>query len=371
MTGLTYTDGTRVVLGDMIGNPGGEGTVYAISRDPLHVAKIYHQVPSEAQRRKLQCQIQLARQRDLDRFTAWPQRIVCRRGQVVGFTMPKVSGRSIHLFYRTVDRKKLYPSASWRSVVGVAMNVAAGFAALHHRSTLMADVNESNILLNADGTVRFIDCDSYQVTSGSETFPCNVGTPAWTPPELQGKSFRGNVRTKDHDRFGLALMIFHLLFLGRHPFAGALPKGVNDPIRLEDAIRQKQFVYSRRHRGATVVPSGAARLDILPQSVADMFETAFLSDRRPDATTWHQALSAIQFTRCSCGSDYSAHLFQCPWCALKATTGVSLFASQRQPPALRKPILPPSPLSLPKIFGGTGKLPTLSIEKIFTADWNR
>src|SRR5205814_7863741 len=65
-----------------------------------------------------------------------------------------------------------------------------------------------------------IDCDSFEITDGKTVFPCMVGVPTYTPPELQGQSFQGVRRTKQHDAFGLAVLIFHMLFLGRHPFAG-------------------------------------------------------------------------------------------------------------------------------------------------------
>lgn len=59
-----------------------------------------------------------------------------------------------------------------------------------------------------------------EFSHASGVFHCDVGVPLWTPPELQGRDFRGLTRTKNHDRFGLAVLMFQLLFMGRHPFAG-------------------------------------------------------------------------------------------------------------------------------------------------------
>ena len=47
------------------------------------------------------------------------------------------------------------------------------------------------ILVSRQGTVKFIDCDSFQVSDGPRVFTCDVGVPHFTAPELQGKSFRG------------------------------------------------------------------------------------------------------------------------------------------------------------------------------------
>ena len=68
--------------------------------------------------------------------------------------------------------------------------------------------------------VVLIDCDSFQVNTNGRCYPCEVGVPLYTPPELQKKSFRELIRTRNHDRFGLAILIFQLLFVGRHPYAG-------------------------------------------------------------------------------------------------------------------------------------------------------
>ena len=45
---------------------------------------------------------------------------------------------------------------------------------------------------------------------------------------MQGKPLRGLIRTENHDRFGLAVLIYQLLFVGRHPCAGVY-RGAGDP----------------------------------------------------------------------------------------------------------------------------------------------
>jgi DNA-binding helix-hairpin-helix protein with protein kinase domain len=67
-------------------------------------------------------------------------------------------------------------------------------------------------------TAALIDCDSFQITDGAHVFRCPVEVPEFTPPELQGSAFDSQTRTAQHDAFGLAVLIFYLLFLGRHPF---------------------------------------------------------------------------------------------------------------------------------------------------------
>ena len=71
-----------------------------------------------------------------------------------------------------------------------------------------------------DATVALIDADSFQFSLNGKSYPCVVGVPDFTPPELHGKNLASVQRTIEHDNFGLAVAIFHLLFMGRHPFAG-------------------------------------------------------------------------------------------------------------------------------------------------------
>lgn len=49
------------------------------------------------------------------------------------------------------------------------------------------------------------------------------------------------LRTQNHDAFGLAVLIFQILFMGRHPFSGQY-LGAGD-MSLERAIQELRFAY--------------------------------------------------------------------------------------------------------------------------------
>ena len=66
-------------------------------------------------------------------------------------------------------------------------------------------------------------------------YRCVVGVPEYAP-ELQGKSFKDVDRRPEHDRFGLAVLVFHLLMMGRHPFSGVSLDPGDMP--LEKAIQE-------------------------------------------------------------------------------------------------------------------------------------
>jgi len=322
----------RFELGHQIG-AGGEGAVFAIKNRSDIVAKIYNNKLSPEKASKLAVMPKLLTA-SLKRFTAWPIDLLTDdSGRTRGVLMPFIQGhKDIHNLYSPRSRKSEFPSADWRFLTRVASNSARAFAAVHEAGCVVGDVNHGGVIVAHDATVRLIDCDSFQVTYGSKHYLCEVGVPTFTPPELQGRSFRGVLRDSNHDCFGLAVLIFHLLFMGRHPFAGRFSG--SGEMGLERAIAEHRFAYgSGRHASQMEPPPNVPSLSIVPHSIALMFERAFAQDGRsglrPKARDWLSGLEQLeqQFSKCS---SNVAHFFwsgakTCPWCQIESTTGVILF----------------------------------------------
>jgi DNA-binding helix-hairpin-helix protein with protein kinase domain len=188
------------------------------------------------------------------------------------------------------------------------------------------------VVVSRKATVRLIDCDSFQVTHFGRTYPCRVGVPLFTPPELQGHRLDTVQRTQDHDRFGLAVLVFHLLFMGRHPFAGRHPDRV---VPVEAAIREGLFTFGReaRRQGWEPPPFSLPLEEVTPP-VADLFERAFGREAaaggpRPTAADWVLELDALESRLVICGDDpRHAHARadgSCPWCRIENDGGPSFF----------------------------------------------
>ncbi|AMP14891.1 helix-hairpin-helix domain-containing protein [Collimonas pratensis] len=338
MSKSLYDDsGQSVQLGVELGR-GGEGSVYDTpSAGKDIVAKIYNSAVPQEKRAKLQAMSKVG-DSYLRQISAWPSRLLSTplNGPIVGFLMPKVAGyEPIHHLYSPAHRKQLFPKADFALLIATARNVAAAFDSIHAHGHVIGDVNQGNIVVTGNSTVKLIDCDSFQITEKGVIHICEVGVPHFTPPELQHlRSFRGIIRTPNHDNFGLAVLVFHLLFMGRHPYSGRFLGSGDMP--LERAIAEYRFAYGPNNKSRLMdVPPSAPPLDLLPESMKRMVEVAFTEhgtkSLRPSASDWVRALQELSVNLKTCSVEafhkYPNHLSTCPWCHLQSSTGAVFFVA--------------------------------------------
>src|SRR5581483_11019597 len=214
-------NGEAVSLLSEVGR-GGEGTVYEVADRQDIVAKIYNHSVDNDKALKLSSMADLCNDRLLG-LSAWPTDILrdSNDGCTVGFLMQRIHGhKGIHVLYSPKSRLNEFPNAAWPFLLHAATNLARAFAVIHEHGHVIGDVNHGNVLVSTQAMVKLIDCDSFQIEAAGRTFACGVGVSTHTPPELQGVAFKDITRTINHDCFGLAVLIFQLLFMGRHPFSG-------------------------------------------------------------------------------------------------------------------------------------------------------
>jgi DNA-binding helix-hairpin-helix protein with protein kinase domain len=368
---LVTANGTLIQIGRELGK-GGEGSVFEVPARAEQVAKLYHRQPDAKKQAKLSFMASTVDQQLLS-YVAWPQETLhsARGGPVVGFLMPKVMGRDpVHMVYSPAHRRQERPKAAWNFLLFVARNTAAAFSALHSHGHVLGDVNQGNVLVGSDSKVVLIDSDSFQVNAHGIVHLCEVGVSHFTPPELQGlSSFDGLTRTANHDNFGLALLIFHLLFGGRHPYSGVpLRSGVGDT--LESDIKAHRYAYARDSQSRGIgPPPRSIPLSIVPVAMETMFHHAFTENgaagSRPTSEQWVTALDAVRGRLKPCGASsmhlYPDHLATCPWCALEQQgaiyfidlgvtyTGTTSGFVLAQAWALIESVQAPPPVSVPSV----------------------
>ena len=314
--------GGTLTLGKELGS-GGEGNVFTLNERPGLVAKIYSGPLGPVHVAKLEAMVR-AGDDPLRTVAAWPTGMLYAGAKAVGFTMPMLSAQHpLHQLFGPKSRHELFPGAHWKFLIHTGRNLARAFAVLHERNIVVGDVNSNNIVVGGDSTTRLIDCDSFQFPWNGSLFRCNVGVPDYQPPELQHGDLSRIDRLPQHDLFGLAIIIFQLLFVGKHPFAGVLPPGVPGTGAIGANVAARRFFYGReaRRRGLRP-PPGSPTLTAMTPLVANFFTQAFLGEaaRRPSATEWFAALDDLEARTVVCGSNAAhRHLRDapCPWCALE------------------------------------------------------
>ncbi|MDY7524631.1 hypothetical protein [Sphingomonas sp. 10B4] len=315
--------GARLPLGDRIGR-GGEGEVNAVADGSGRAVKIYLN-PDAAREAKVRAIVAGGLGAVCPDVT-FPLEIVrTPDGRFAGFTMRQVTGhKPIHELIATSARRQHFPKANFRFLAHVALNVARIVANVHAAGVVIGDVNASGFLVSQNGTVTLIDADSLQIGSHR----CRVGMVEYTPPELQGVPFGTINRTPDHDAFGLAVMLFQILALGRHPFAGVVRGRSN---QLDQAIVEGRFAYSLLRTVSATPPPGALRLEELPRAIRLLFERAFAQrlGPRPTAAEWVPALRALasNLTQCPRISNHyvATPSIPCPWCRIERATRQPIF----------------------------------------------
>lgn len=326
-----YAGGKRLPVVKQIAK-GGEGVVYLLDGPERKAVKVYHEDKRAEREAKVRAMVAHGLSQST-KLVAYPDGVVTlKSGQFAGFTMRLVEGfRELHQLYGPKDRKTHFPNADFRFLVRAATNVSRAVAQVHNSPCVIGDLNESGVLVSPDAMVALIDADSFQFEANGALHPCLVGKPDFTAPELHGKSLQGAVRVKAHDNFALAVSIFRLLFMGRHPYAGH--KAGSD-LSLEQMIASNLFAYSKRRKTGASPPGVLPSLDDFPPEIADGFERAFglQPADRPSAAEWVNTLQKLEGQLSRCRADqvhfYPSTAKQCPWCRMEAATGAMLFISR-------------------------------------------
>jgi DNA-binding helix-hairpin-helix protein with protein kinase domain len=324
--------GREIATGASLGR-GGEGEVFEVLNSPGEAIKIYFvaKVP-EQRKRKLRHMVGMVTP-GLKKHAAWPTDLV--ENSAFGVVMPRVAGYELHDVYGPKSRMQKLPQAKFKFLVAAAYNLCAAVDEIHSHPLVIGDFNQKNVLVADDASVRFVDCDSFQVQTGGEIFRCTVGTPENLAPEAQGSNLDLLTRTSNQDNFSLAVLVFQLLFLGRHPFAGV---GGRD-YEMHVAIKQHLYAFGPRGAAAGIRPPDAApRLDSVTPEIAALFERAFAPDvlngGRPRASEWAAQLRTLSNSVIQCSANashqFNAKRQSCPWCELYQKFNVSFFIIDSQ-----------------------------------------
>ena len=284
-----------MTTGALIG-AGGEGAVYEDRDNPAMVIKVLHPqhaTPERESKLRAMCANPPPNWQSL----GWPNAVEASSNGL-RYRMPKVpkdAGTAYRFISANEQRQlpKFCQSYEYRSRIGV--DIAEALRGLHATHVRIGDVNPSNILVNDDGAVTLIDCDSFQIPGppGHQPYPCVVGSPEYTAPEID--DFRRQFRSQDSDNFALAVLLYQLLGNGSHPYQG-IDASAGDAIsNIRERIKEHRFAHQPRDGRWKPTLGQSLSWRSMPEQVKDAFRQAFSPGAfhigRPSADAWSTILS--------------------------------------------------------------------------------
>ena len=281
---------------------------------------------------------------------AWPMELLYdEKNDFAGYLMPYLKETLPILDVFNPRRRALkLPDFTRKHLHRAARNLAAMLAAIHARDYVVGDLNESNIRIDSTAMVSLIDNDSFQVQShlGGQiiVYPCPVGKPEYTPPELQDKLLADTLRRPEHDSFALGVLVFQLLMNGNHPFRSRWLRA-GEPPSMEEKIRRGYFPYARTFRRYAVPPPNAPTLNVLHPALLNLVLRCFVDGSRdvrlrPSPMEWEWALRQAEDSLVLCNRNhfYSKHLKYCPECVdLDSPVGRTLWVASSVPISMITP----------------------------------
>lgn len=260
---------------------GGEGVIYETNTE--FVAKIYKlEKNNKLKFDKLNKMIEFNIK--LNGICSPKNLLFNKNDEFVGFLMPMAKGVELQksIFIKPL-LKKYFPNLDRADLVKICIKILEKISYLHSKDILVGDINPLNILIDDKLDVYFVDCDSYQI----ENFPCPVGTINFTAPEIQGVNFTNFLRSKNHENFAIATLLFMIMLPGKPPYShsGGLTPGKN--------IEKMHFPYALGEKKTEQAPKGIWRFmwSHLPFKVKKSFFETFNKDgslftKRLSANEW-------------------------------------------------------------------------------------
>jgi DNA-binding helix-hairpin-helix protein with protein kinase domain len=330
---MITTGEAPIELGPEVGK-GGEAIIHEVVGRPDLLAKIYIHQARTGYDQKLGWML-ASPPTDPSRALghasiAWPVDLLyTKQHDLVGYLMPYIRDAVslLEVFNPRLRARKL-PGFDLRYLYRTAYNLAIVVSEIHKQQYVIGDINESNLLVTPSAMVTIIDTDSFQVKEpdGAKqvVYPCPVGKPEYTAPELQGRSFQETVQQPEQDCFGLGVLVFQLVMGGSHPFrARWLQPG--DPPPIEERIRRGCFAHVDKPRCPVAAPQNIPTLDTVHPKLAGHIRRCFVEGHqhphlRPTPEQWGLAIAEAEnrLIACQHGHYYADHVMACPYCQLQS-----------------------------------------------------
>jgi hypothetical protein len=216
------------------------------------------------------------------------------RGEMIGYVMHQVPNA---LAVSELSNHRFRAQFTNEKVVAFFVQMQSVLSQLHATGSVIGDLNDGNVLLDAAGNPRIIDSDSMQFGR----FPCVAAHEKFCDPRFYGKDFFASpIFDEASDGYALNVMLFSsLLFL--HPYGGTHST-------IKSLLRRAESKHSALRSDVTL-PRLARNPKTLSDELLHHFDHIF---EKQHLASWPNFLSKIQFTKCTCGLEHARPT--CPDC---------------------------------------------------------
>ena len=318
------TKNFKTVIVDKKLGEGGQGAVYRVDYDGKPKALKWYSGKKLKDPKKFYANLEnnIKKGKPTNAFL-WPEDITEHDGQAFGYIMD-LRPDEYKDFTRFLIGKEKFASMTAR--VNTAMQITAGFRALHQKGYSYQDLNDGNFFINPqNGNVLICDNDNvsaYGTNSGI------VGKPRYMAPEIVANGAKPDMQT---DAFSLAVVLF-LLWTHNHPLEGksAHPACMTDEEEKRIFGTNPVFVWDPTddsNRPVQGMHQGAIRLwqQLFPAYLKEAFVKAFSKEllKDPQIRILEQEWLRIfirmraEIYKCSCDKVYFADPVAqnpCPGC---------------------------------------------------------
>ena len=308
-TEIRTANNKMVKILDKLGE-GGQGIVYRVEYDGKQKALKWYKPNAIKDHGKFYKNIvnNIEKQAPTESFL-WPEDITEYYDGSFGYVM-NLRPREYKEFTEFLLAKQRF--SSLEAMINAALNIIAGFRALHNKGYSYQDMNDGNFFINpVNGDVLICDNDNVSEVGFSSGI---AGKCRYMDPQIVM-----NKKTPDTytDRFSMAVITFMILFLN-HPLEGQAV--VSKPVMtemLEKKLYGESPVFildptdssNRPVRG--IHTNVIVRWPLFPQYVKELFVKAFDKEvmagrtKAPIDKEWFNMFVKLksEVIRCSCGAD--------------------------------------------------------------------